>query len=140
LRARSCQVGNNANKSQRHALAQALACDHNFRIVSAIIMASQMQNYGLLREEAGRAVLKAIPVPQVPDDYILVRTVAIALNPTDWTTLDAVGDPGTIMGCDYAGIVEEIGKSVQKTFKKGDRVAGFGHGGLCPACSVLPCR
>jgi NADPH:quinone reductase-like Zn-dependent oxidoreductase len=87
------------------------------------------QNFGLIREGTGRAVLKPIATPRLQDDYILVRTVAIALNPTDWTTLDAVGDDGTIVGCDYAGIVEEVGKAVKKNFKKGDRVAGFGHGG-----------
>jgi NADPH:quinone reductase-like Zn-dependent oxidoreductase len=93
------------------------------------IITVKMQNFGLIREKAGHAVLRSIPVPKLRDDYVLVRTVAIALNPTDWTTLDAVGDAGTIVGCDYAGIVEEVGKAVAKSFKKGDRVAGFGHGG-----------
>lgn len=86
-------------------------------------------NYGLIRQGTGRAVLQPIPIPKVPDNYILVRTRAIALNPTDWTTLDAKGDNGTLVGCDYSGVVEHIGKSVQKGWKKGDRVAGFGHGG-----------
>ncbi|KAJ9612482.1 hypothetical protein H2200_004079 [Cladophialophora chaetospira] len=92
-------------------------------------MSSRRQNFGLIRQGTGRAVLKQINIPKLPDDYILVRTMTIALNPTDWTTLDAVGDDGTLMGCDYAGIVEEVGKAVKKRFKKGDRVAGFGHGG-----------
>ncbi len=77
--------------------------------------------------------MKQIPLPKLSSDYILVRTVAIALNPTDWTTLDAVGYAGTIVGCDYAGIVEEVGSAVKKSFKKGDRVAGFAHGGMHPA-------
>ncbi|KAI0914942.1 putative zinc-binding oxidoreductase ToxD [Ustulina deusta] len=88
-----------------------------------------MQNYGLIREGAGNAVLKPIPIPQLRDDYILVRTVAVALNPTDWTTLDAPGDNGTLVGCDYAGVVEEVGRAVTQDFKKGDRIAGFAHGG-----------
>jgi NADPH:quinone reductase-like Zn-dependent oxidoreductase len=33
------------------------------------------------------------------------------------------------IGCDYAGIVEEVGSKVTKPFKKGDRVCGFAHGG-----------
>jgi NADPH:quinone reductase-like Zn-dependent oxidoreductase len=88
-----------------------------------------MQNYGLLRKGTGKAQLCAIPVPKLRDDYILVRTVAIALNPTDWTTLEAPGDDNTIVGCDYAGIVEEVGPAVRRPFKKGDRIAGFAHGG-----------
>lgn len=88
-----------------------------------------MQNYGLIRDGAGKAVLRAIPHPRLPDDYILVKTVAVALNPTDWTTLDARGDDGTIVGCDYAGVVEDVGKAVTRPFKKGDRIAGFAHGG-----------
>ncbi|KAB8360964.1 hypothetical protein FH972_024696 [Carpinus fangiana] len=88
-----------------------------------------MQNFGLIRIGTGRASLQSIPIPRVPAGHLLVRTVAVALNPTDWTTLDARGDNGTLVGCDYAGIVEEVGEAVTKTFKPGDRVAGFGHGG-----------
>ncbi|GAP82495.1 putative zinc-binding oxidoreductase [Rosellinia necatrix] len=88
-----------------------------------------MQNYGLIREAAGKAVLRPIPIPRLRDDYILVRTVAVALNPTDWTTLDAPGEDGTLVGCDYAGIVEKVGEAVARDFSKGDRVAGFAHGG-----------
>lgn len=73
--------------------------------------------------------MRPIAIPKLLNGYILVRTAAIALNPTDWTTLDAIGDDGTIVGCDYAGIVEEVGEGVKKGFKKGDRVAGFAHGG-----------
>ena len=86
-----------------------------------------MQNYALIRQGAGNAVLKTIPTPDLRPDYILVRTVAVALNPTDWTSLDAVGNDGTGQGCDYSGIVEEVGSNVRR-LKKGDRVAGFSHG------------
>ncbi|KAK0793574.1 hypothetical protein LTS16_012477 [Friedmanniomyces endolithicus] len=87
------------------------------------------QNYGLLREGTGQAVLRPLPIPKLRNDYVLIRTEAIALNPTDWTTLDAEGDDGTIVGCDFAGVVEEVGDAVTKPFKKGDRVTGFAHGG-----------
>lgn len=86
-------------------------------------------NFGIIRESASKAALKPIAIPPLPDDYILVQTAAVALNPTDWTTLDASGDAGTLVGCDYAGVVLAVGSSVTKSFKVGDRVAGIGHGG-----------
>ena len=89
-----------------------------------------MQNFGLIRRGDGNAILEAIPIPHLPDDYILVQTVAVALNPTDWTSLEAVGKDGSVVGCDYAGIVQKVGKAVKRDFKKGDRVAGFAHGGI----------
>lgn len=89
-----------------------------------------LRNFGLVRQDAGKAALQEIPVPTVRDDYILVRTEAVALNPTDWTTLDRNGANGTLVGCDYSGVVEEVGKDVTKPWKKGDRVAGIAHGGI----------
>lgn len=97
-------------------------------LLSKLNLTMARENFAIIREATGHATLCAAPIPKVPDDYILVRTVTVALNPTDWTTLDAPGDAGTIVGCDYAGIVEEVGAKVQK-FKKGDRVAGWAHGG-----------
>lgn len=39
-----------------------------------------------------------------------------------------------LVGCDFSGIVEAVGKDVKKPFKKGDRICGFTHG----ANSVQP--
>ena len=66
--------------------------------------------------------------PQLRDDYILVKTVAVALNPTDWKHVDFMATPGALSGCDYAGVVEEVGPKVTKPFTKGDRVCGLCHG------------
>ncbi|PLB52344.1 putative zinc-binding oxidoreductase ToxD [Aspergillus steynii IBT 23096] len=68
------------------------------------------------------------PVPTLRDDYILIKTVAVALNPTDWKHVAFLAPPGPIVGCDYAGTVEAVGKAVTKDLKKGDRVLGFVHG------------
>lgn len=51
------------------------------------------------------------------------------MNPTDWKHVDFATSHGARIGCDYAGIVEEVGSKVTKEFKKGDRIAGFVHGG-----------
>lgn len=68
------------------------------------------------------------PIPSLRDDYILVKTVAVALNPTDWKHVDFLAPRGVTVGCDYAGIVEAVGPKVKKAFSKGDRICGFVHG------------
>ncbi|PQE23526.1 zinc-binding oxidoreductase protein [Rutstroemia sp. NJR-2017a BVV2] len=75
------------------------------------------------------SVVNDRPIPTLRDDYILVKTVSVALNPTDWKHIAYLAPPGAVIGVDYAGIVEEVGKNVKKAFKKGDRVCGFVHGG-----------
>ncbi|KAE9382259.1 oxidoreductase [Stipitochalara longipes BDJ] len=67
------------------------------------------------------------PTPAVPRDCLLVKTVAVGLNPHELLDIYppwSISDPGDLLGCDYAGIVEEIGSEVTRNFKKGDRVCG----------------
>ncbi|RMZ80058.1 hypothetical protein DV738_g3096, partial [Chaetothyriales sp. CBS 135597] len=66
----------------------------------------------------------------IPPTYILVKVHSIALNPTDWKHLyiGAGGPDPTIVGCDYAGTVVQVGEGVTKAFSPGDRIAGCGHG------------
>jgi NADPH:quinone reductase-like Zn-dependent oxidoreductase len=93
------------------------------------------QNRAIVKTSPGKAILTSFPVPRLRDDYILVKTVAVALNPTDWQTRDEAFEHQTtrvLLGVDAAGIVVEVGKNVTKDFKKGDRIAGFAHGGLIP--------
>ncbi|KAJ5896890.1 chaperonin 10-like protein [Penicillium subrubescens] len=68
------------------------------------------------------------PIPKLKDDYILVKTAAVALNPTDWKHIDEMATPGATVGCDYSGIVQEVGPAVSNGLKPGDRVAGLVHG------------
>lgn len=78
--------------------------------------------------EAGKAEVQTVPLPKLRPSYILVKVAAVALNPTDWKHIHYLSKPGATVGCDFAGTVEEIGSEVTKSFKKGDRVAGFTHG------------
>ncbi|KAH8889608.1 putative alcohol dehydrogenase [Thozetella sp. PMI_491] len=74
------------------------------------------------------AAITEVPVPQVRDGWVLVKVKAVAVNPTDWKHIDfGHADVGALCGCDYAGVVEKVGTNV--SFKKGDRIAGFVHGG-----------
>ncbi|KAK0108898.1 hypothetical protein ONS96_002734 [Cadophora gregata f. sp. sojae] len=53
--------------------------------------------------------------------------LSIGLNPHDLLDIDApwsISDAGDLLGCDYAGIVEEVGSAVIRNLKKGDRVCG----------------
>lgn len=98
-----------------------------------------------------RVSIKDHPVPPVGDDDVLIKTVSIAQNPTDWkrtfppnillhtranqsstlVDVDSAGTPGTILGCDFSGHVVKVGKNV-KSPKIGDHVAGFVHGAAFP--------
>ncbi|EUC27697.1 hypothetical protein COCCADRAFT_111014 [Bipolaris zeicola 26-R-13] len=70
-----------------------------------------------------------VPLPKIPaDNWLLVKTKAVALNPTDWKSIHHSPSPGAIAGCDYAGVVEEVGKAVTN-YKVGDRICGFVRGG-----------
>ncbi|KAF2673102.1 GroES-like protein [Microthyrium microscopicum] len=77
----------------------------------------------------GKSAIKDdVPTPTLRPDYVTVRTKAVALNPTDWKHINFVDTVCTI-GCDFAGVIEEVGSAVTKPWKKGDRVFGFVHGG-----------
>lgn len=90
-------------------------------------------NRGVIKTAQFHASVAEIPIPTLRPEYILVRTIAVALNPTDWQTVDESlkeGTPYTLLGCDAAGIVEEVGSKVTKEWRVGDRIAGGAHGGL----------
>ncbi|SPN97149.1 related to toxD gene [Cephalotrichum gorgonifer] len=85
-------------------------------------------NKALVSVASGQAAIVDVPYPVLPrDDYIIVRTTAVAVNPTDWNHIDkaeGLGCLGCQVGCDYAGVVELVGPKVTKPFKKGDRICG----------------
>lgn len=82
----------------------------------------------------GHPQITTTPVPKLREDYILVRTLAVAVNPTDYKAVDGKmgGDDSTLggcrPGCDYVGVVEEVGAKVTKKFRRGDRICGVAHG------------
>ncbi|KAK4499166.1 hypothetical protein PRZ48_009678 [Zasmidium cellare] len=78
--------------------------------------------------EKGKAEVQDAPLPKLRDGTVLVKTTYVALNPTDWKHIDWMPTPGATVGCDFAGVVEEIGPNAGNRFKKGDRIAGVVHG------------
>ncbi|KAF3003890.1 hypothetical protein E8E14_008702 [Neopestalotiopsis sp. 37M] len=76
----------------------------------------------------GTASVQDVMVPLVRDDWVLVNVKAVATNPTDWKHVSLGGaDVGCRVGCDYAGVVEKVGKDVVK-FRVGDSIMGWTHG------------
>lgn len=82
-----------------------------------------------IQSRGSAKVVSDVPIPKLRDDHIIVKVASVALNPTDWKSFGLVTEKGPISGCDYAGTVEEVGVAVTNGLKKGDRVAGFTHGG-----------
>lgn len=91
---------------------------------------TRLVNLSLNKSIGQGCEIKEVPKPSITDHEILVKVRAVALNPTDFKHIDIVSPPNSIIGCDYAGEVVEIGKSALGGWKVGDRVAGIVHGGL----------
>jgi NADPH:quinone reductase-like Zn-dependent oxidoreductase len=78
-------------------------------------------------------VFDNVPLPHIPDDRMLVRVVAVALNPCDWKMPGQFPAKGVANGTDYAGIVVAIGPRVatlpsKPKWQVGDEVFGACHG------------
>ena len=42
----------------------------------------------------GHAEVQEVPIPKLRPDYVLVKVEAVALNPSDWKSLDWLSTPG----------------------------------------------
>ncbi|KAL3481237.1 chaperonin 10-like protein [Aspergillus californicus] len=78
------------------------------------------------------AKTKEIPIPQITPDEVLVRVRAVALNPIDVKDIDFLSPNNSVLGCDYAGIVTQVGQNMTNRWTIGDRIGGFVHGGQYP--------
>ncbi|KAL1845306.1 hypothetical protein VTK73DRAFT_703 [Phialemonium thermophilum] len=80
----------------------------------------------------GGPVISTVAPPTPRDGYVIVRTTAVALNPTDWKAAAnrfGVDCTGCRVGCDYAGVVVQADKTpAGSRLKVGTRVAGMVHG------------
>lgn len=81
--------------------------------------------------ENGKAVVKQdIPIPELEEGFVLIKTVAVAGNPTDWKHIDfKIGPQGALLGCDAAGQIVKLGPNVDAArFAIGDYIYGVIHG------------
>ncbi|KAL3417501.1 Enoyl reductase LovC 2 [Phlyctema vagabunda] len=70
------------------------------------------------------------PMPLLEPNIAIVKTAAVAINPSDAKFLDFSPAPGAIHGTDFAGTIVALGSDVLAAgrFSIGDRVAGLVHG------------
>ncbi|KAI5951157.1 hypothetical protein KGF54_004231 [Candida jiufengensis] len=74
--------------------------------------------------------IKEIPIPEINNDQILIKSHSFAVNPTDWKHVDyKIGQKGDVLGSDVSGVVEKVGSNV-KHLKKGDYVGSFVSGNI----------
>ncbi|KND89993.1 Protein TOXD [Tolypocladium ophioglossoides CBS 100239] len=84
------------------------------------LLSGPAQNTLIIQSPRRAAMVRDWPIPSIRDGYIRVRTVAVAVNPCDWKQANGLGSPGVLLGCDYAGIIEEVGRSMQTIIALGD--------------------
>ncbi|KAI0255989.1 dehydrogenase [Lactifluus subvellereus] len=85
----------------------------------------------IIIQQDGSVALREIAVPKPGPDEILVKIVAAAQNPSDWKTARYGRRAGAVSGCDFSGIIEEIGSNVPQGLRSvGERVAGLVQGGI----------
>ncbi|KAF0320399.1 GroES-like protein [Colletotrichum asianum] len=72
-----------------------------------------IQSQSASRESGLRlAVSTTKPIPELPTPYhVLVRVLAVGLNPTDYKMVTHFFMEGNTIGCDFSGIVEVAGSS-----------------------------
>ena len=68
------------------------------------------------------------PLPTLTPTTVVVRVVAVSIQPHDWKMAEFSPTPGAVAGSDFAGVVVEIGSLVEQDFKIGDRVHGHVFG------------
>jgi NADPH:quinone reductase-like Zn-dependent oxidoreductase len=110
-----------------------------FRILGGNVMPTMRA--AVVREHGGidKVAVEQVPVPAAGPGEVLVRVKAAGLNHLDlWVRRGVPGHPfplPIILGCDFAGVVEDVGAGVRNA-KAGDEVCvapGFSCG-TCAQC------
>ncbi|PSN67735.1 GroES-like protein [Corynespora cassiicola Philippines] len=68
-------------------------------------------------------------IPALREGEVMIRVMAIALNPSDVKQLDLTPIEGAVCGCDLSGIVTDMSKTnISKSLRIGDHVSSFVFG------------
>ncbi|POS75425.1 zinc-binding dehydrogenase [Diaporthe helianthi] len=82
----------------------------------------------IVQDENGAPKTANISLPGLKPGAIIVKTVAVALNPSDHKMGAAFPSPGAVVGMDFSGIVAAIHPETKTDLKIGDRVCGMAQG------------
>lgn len=94
----------------------------------------------LVCDRPGSVRVAEVDRPRVADDAVLVRVHASSANVADLFTMTAIAHLSRfrrheVMGRDFAGVVEEVGRSV-RDFQAGDEVFGARRGAMAEYIAV----
>lgn len=71
------------------------------------------------------AVSEDVPIPEISSPHhVLIRVLAVALNPTDFKMASRFHMERNVVGCDFCGVVERAGTSAMVSFPEKTRVCG----------------
>ncbi|CAD6588254.1 MAG: hypothetical protein CYPHOPRED_004324 [Cyphobasidiales sp. Tagirdzhanova-0007] len=80
-------------------------------------------------QEGKTVKVQEIPIPdELKENEVLLKVVAVGLNPTDWKHVATLSRPGDVSGCDFVGTVQKSGSAVPADLK-GQLRSGFVRGG-----------
>lgn len=88
----------------------------------------KIQSAIIMKGPGETQIIHDLSIPSPDFGQLLIRTHAVALNPSDWMAMDTCVLPGAGLGYDFSGEVVEIGQGVEASWNPGDRVAGLVHG------------
>lgn len=93
---------------------------------TAIVQQAQPEAKGKAGGPLPLAVSSDVPLPTLPPPphHVLVRVLAVALNPTDHKMPVYLPNPGSTAGCDFCGVVEVAAPEQAAAFAPGTRVCG----------------
>lgn len=90
------------------------------------------QQTAIVQDSQGKAVIRHdVSLPEPEPYMVIVKTVAVSINPCDWKMPSRFPAPGARIGCDFSGTIVAIGPKVEQLNRKlklGDRVCGGVHG------------
>ena len=76
----------------------------SFRSTQKAVIVTKPKPAGLVSSRA---------IPKLRDDYVLVKTVSVGLNPSDWKHIDSFSLPGVLLEGNYSGVDKTVSKHIQ---------------------------